>query len=203
MDPRVSQIICSFDYTSIKYDCWHRFAFCSFCCQGCTISCVPCFDWWEIRCPGLWCIDLIGPARAAILVVGPMWTNEEQSSSLQAASPLFFPRSLLQSTRSGSGWLHTTRGSPSATRNGLCCMRPRDRFPQPVFDLPFRILRILRANTNTFSHVYFPSLTSLFISLYLCPVRVLISKYTTQHHTTRAISNPVVSWQEARQSLQL
>ena len=35
--------------------------------------------------PGLWCRHWRGPARAVILVVGPLWADEEQSSSFQAA----------------------------------------------------------------------------------------------------------------------
>ena len=56
VDPKVSQTTGSFNYSSIKYDCWHCFACCS---QECTI--MPFLVWIDLRSgtTGLHCLILV------------------------------------------------------------------------------------------------------------------------------------------------
>ena len=129
-----------------------------FCITACHLPVwMSCWVHFGSDLPGLWCIHWRGLVRAVILVVGPLWADEEQSSSFQAAQPLFFPGVLLQPTVSVLGWLHTEWAGSSAAWTGLCCKHPQDRSPQPPFVLSSGILHTGHMEMQLHSsHVHFP-----------------------------------------------
>ena len=65
VDPKVSQMSCSFNHSSIKSDCWHRFAWCSFVKSAPQCMCLVWIDYTSgVITPLGYAIELLSYATA-------------------------------------------------------------------------------------------------------------------------------------------